>query len=91
MHTQTTGNTPFRLNLHVDDVGHTMIVGPTGSGKSVLLAILAAQFRRYPEAQVYFFDKDGSIKALTAGVGGDFLRSCRRDIRERSLFNPSLP
>ena len=72
MHTQTTGNTPFRLNLHVDDVGHTMIVGPTGSGKSVLLAILAAQFRRYPEAQVYFFDKDGSIKALTAGVGGDF-------------------
>jgi len=72
MHAQTSGNTPFRLNLHVDDVGHTMIVGPTGSGKSVLLAILAAQFRRYPDAQIYFFDKDGSIKALTAGVGGDF-------------------
>jgi len=72
MHTQTGGNTPFRLNLHVDDVGHTMIVGPTGSGKSVLLAALAAQFRRYPEAQIYFFDKDASVKALTAGVGGDF-------------------
>ena len=72
MHTQTSGNTPFRLDLHIDDVGHTMIVGPTGSGKSVLLAILAAQFRRYSNSQVYFFDKDGSIRALTAGVGGDF-------------------
>jgi type IV secretory pathway VirB4 component len=28
------GSTPFRLNLHVDDVGHTLIFGPTGSGKS---------------------------------------------------------
>ncbi|MDN4727974.1 hypothetical protein QYZ40_26770 [Vibrio parahaemolyticus] len=27
-----TGNTPFRLNLHVDDVGHTLIFGPTGAG-----------------------------------------------------------
>lgn len=72
MHTQTSGNTQFRFSLHVDDVGHTMIVGPTGSGKSVLLAVIAAQFSRYPEAQVYYFDKDASIMALTAGVGGDF-------------------
>lgn len=37
MHTQTDGSTPFRLNLHIDDVGHAMVVGPTGSGKSVFL------------------------------------------------------
>jgi len=72
MHTDTPGNTPSRFSLHVDDVGHAMIVGPTGAGKSVLLAILAAQFRRYERSQIYFFDKDGSIKALTAGVCGDF-------------------
>jgi NitT/TauT family transport system ATP-binding protein len=36
-HAATTGGTPFRLNLHVDDVGHTLIFGPTGSGKSTLL------------------------------------------------------
>ena len=70
--TQTSGNTPFRLALHVGDVGHTMIVGPTGSGKSVLLSFIAAQFRRYNDAQVYYFDKDASVMALTAGVGGDF-------------------
>ena len=70
IHTQTSGNTPFRLDLHVGDVGHTMIVGPTGAGKSVLLSFIAAQFRRYKDAQVYYFDKDASVMALTAGVGG---------------------
>lgn len=72
LHAVTTGSTPFRLSLHVGDVGHAMVVGPTGSGKSVLLALLEAQFLRYKEAQVYIFDKGGSSRALTAGVSGDF-------------------
>ena len=72
MRCQTSGSTPFRLNLHVGDVGHTMIVGPTGSGKSVLLNTIEAQFRGYKDAQVYIFDKGGSCRALTAGVGGTF-------------------
>ena len=55
MLTATDGATPFRLSLHVGDVGHTMIVGPTGAGKSVLLATLAAQWMRYPGAQIYAF------------------------------------
>src|SRR5207244_6554886 len=41
MMTETRGSTPFRLDLHVGDVGHTLILGPTGAGKSVLLALLA--------------------------------------------------
>ena len=65
------GSTPFRLNLHVDDVGHTLIFGPTGSGKSTLLALIAAQFRRYSQAQVFAFDKGGSMLPLTLGVNGD--------------------
>ena len=65
------GSTPFRLNLHVDDVGHTLVFGPTGSGKSTLLALVAAQFRRYQDAQVFAFDKGGSMKPLTLAVGGD--------------------
>lgn len=65
------GSTPFRLNLHVDDVGHTLIFGPTGSGKSTLLALIAAQFRRYTQAQVFAFDKGGSMLPLTLGLDGD--------------------
>lgn len=71
-HARTQGSTPFRLSLHVGDVGHTLVVGPTGSGKSVLLAFMALQFRRYRQAQVFAFDHGGSIRAATLGVGGEW-------------------
>ena len=64
------GATPFRLNLHVGDVGHTLIIGPTGTGKSTLLAMIAAQFRKYRNAKVFCFDKGYSIYCLTEAVGG---------------------
>lgn len=72
MLTATDGATPFRLCTHVGDVGHTMVVGPTGAGKSVLLATLAAQWLRYPNAQIYFFDKERSSRATILGLGGEF-------------------
>lgn len=65
------GSTPFRLNLHADDVGHTLVFGPTGSGKSTLLALIAAQFLRYRDAQLFVFDKGSSMLPLTLAVGGD--------------------
>ena len=65
------GSSPFRLNIHVDDVGHTLVFGPTGSGKSTLLALLAAQFRRYANAQIFAFDKGSSMLPLTLAAGGD--------------------
>ncbi len=70
LHAVTDGSTPFRLNLHVGDVGHTLVLGPTGTGKSTLLALLAAQVRRYPGVTVFAFDKGRSMEALTRAVGG---------------------
>ena len=69
---RTEGSTPFALNLHKGDVGHTLVAGPTGAGKSTLLNLLAAQWMRYDDAQVYFFDKGGSCRILTYAMGGDF-------------------
>jgi type IV secretion/conjugal transfer VirB4 family ATPase len=69
---RTEGSTPFRLSLHVGDVGHTLVVGPTGAGKSVLLALMALQFRRYSQAQVFAFDFGGSIRAASLAMGGDW-------------------
>ena len=48
MHCVTQGSTTFRLNLHVNDLAHTVVFGRTGAGKSTLLALIAAQLRRYP-------------------------------------------
>lgn len=69
---KTEGSTPFRFALHVGDVGHTLVVGPTGAGKSVLLALMALQFRRYPQSQVFAFDFGGSIRAAALAMGGDW-------------------
>ncbi|WP_273728950.1 conjugal transfer protein TrbE [Brucella gallinifaecis] len=69
---KTEGATPFRFSLHVGDVGHTMVVGPTGAGKSVLLALMALQFRRYQRSQVFAFDFGGSIRAATLAMRGDW-------------------
>ncbi|HUN51277.1 MAG TPA: conjugal transfer protein TrbE [Candidatus Sulfotelmatobacter sp.] len=69
---RTEGSTPFRFALHVGDVGHTLVVGPTGAGKSVLLALMALQFRRYDGAQVFAFDFGGSIRAAALAMGGDW-------------------
>lgn len=70
LYAETSGATPFRLSTHIGDVGHMLVVGPTGAGKSVLLALLALQFRRYPGAQVYIFDKGLSARAAVLACGG---------------------
>jgi type IV secretion system protein TrbE len=69
---KTEGSTPFRFSLHVGDVGHTLIVGPTGAGKSVLLALMAIQFRRYRNSQIFAFDFGGSIRTAALAMGGDW-------------------
>jgi type IV secretion system protein VirB4 len=66
----THGQTPFYLNLHVDDVGHTLMIGPTGSGKSTHLGLIAAQLRRYKDFSLYSFDKGLSLYPLTKAVNG---------------------
>ncbi|MER9115704.1 conjugal transfer protein TrbE [Mesorhizobium sp. M0954] len=69
---RTEGATPFRFSLHVGDVGHTLVIGPTGAGKSVLLAMIALQFRRYEHSQVFAFDFGGSIRAAMLAMHGDW-------------------
>jgi type IV secretory pathway VirB4 component len=88
LHAATTGATPYRLNLHVGDVGHTLIFGPTGAGKSVLLAKLAVQFLRYPRAQVFVFDKGQSIYAMAKACGGAHY-DLASDERSPGLLRPT--
>jgi type IV secretion/conjugal transfer VirB4 family ATPase len=68
----TTGATPFRFNLHVSDLGHTLMCGPSGAGKSTALGLIAAQWFRYPRAQVFAFDKGYSLFVLTKAAQGEF-------------------
>jgi type IV secretion/conjugal transfer VirB4 family ATPase len=83
---KTEGSTPFRLSLHVGDVGHTLVVGPTGAGKSVLLALMALQFRRYPNAQIVAFDFGASLRAATLAMRGSWC-----NLGSGSADDPSSP
>ena len=64
------GGERFHFNLHAGDRGHTLIIGPTGGGKSVLLSAIATSFLQYENAQVIFFDKLKSSFASALALGG---------------------
>lgn len=86
MHCVTNGSTPFRLNLHVRDVGHTFMFGPTGAGKSTHLALIAAQLRRYQCMSIFAFDKGMSIYPLVKATGGKHFTVAADD--EKLAFCP---
>ncbi|MGS0741427.1 TraG/VirB4 family ATPase [Glaciimonas sp. GG7] len=65
------GGTPFRVILHNDDVGHSLVVGPTGAGKSVILGLMAMQHFRYPNAKLFAFEKGESMFVGCDAAGGD--------------------
>ena len=85
------GNGILDLNLHVDDLGHSLIFGATGSGKSVLLAMIAAQFRRYQNARIYCIDKGQSLRTLTLAVGGDWIEVSGESEQGFSQFESLAP
>lgn len=69
---ETREATPYFLNLHVQDVGHTCILGSVGSGKSFLVNFLTASYQQYAPYTV-IFDLGGSYRALTQHYGGGYL------------------
>ncbi|MBQ4874977.1 MAG: VirB4 family type IV secretion/conjugal transfer ATPase [Rickettsiaceae bacterium H1] len=65
----TTSGTPFFFNFHVRDVGHSMIIGPTGAGKTVLMNFLCAQAMKF-RPRLFFFDKDRGAEIFIRALGG---------------------
>jgi type IV secretion system protein VirB4 len=65
----TTSGTPFYFNFHVRDVGHTLIIGPTGAGKTVLMNFLCAQAQKF-RPRTFFFDKDRGAEIFIRALDG---------------------
>jgi len=79
----TSARSPYHFSLHASDpmdpdggsrkdTGHTLICGPTGSGKTVLIGFLIAMLDRQGATQV-IFDKDHGLEILVRALGGEYL------------------
>lgn len=68
---QTTSGTPYFFNFHTRDVGHTMIIGPTGAGKTMLLNFLATQAQKF-KPRLFFFDKDCGAFLFIKSIRGKY-------------------
>ena len=79
----TSARSPYHFSLHASDpgdpdggspqdIGHTFICGPTGSGKTVLIGFLAVMLSRCGATQIVF-DKDRGLEILVRALGGDYL------------------
>ncbi|WP_420449661.1 VirB4 family type IV secretion system protein [Candidatus Palauibacter sp.] len=68
--------TPWRTGYHYDlfagDVGHTLILGATGSGKSFTLNFLLVEALKYGP-RILILDLGGSYRWLTRFLGGRYL------------------
>jgi len=69
---ETRHQTPYFFNLHVEDVGHTLVLGATGSGKSFLLNFLVTHAQKY-EPLTVIFDLGHSYRKLATLLEGSYL------------------
>jgi type IV secretion system protein VirB4 len=70
-HTET--SSLVRMVSHVRDVGHHMLLGPTGSGKSTMLLFGIAQWLMYTRTQASIFDVGRTARLLTLLLGGEWI------------------
>jgi type IV secretion system protein TrbE len=69
----TMHRTPLYFTGYVGDVGHTLIIGPTGTGKTTVAVLAWTAFRQYPGARVIVFDKNYSCRPSIMVQGGSYI------------------
>ncbi len=69
---ETPWRTAYRYDLFAGDVGHTLILGATGSGKSFALNFLLVEALKY-DPRILILDLGGSYRWLTRFLGGRYL------------------
>jgi type IV secretion system protein VirB4 len=69
---KTNARSPYFFNFHKGDLGHTLIIGPSGGGKTVLLNFLMAQAEKTGARQI-FIDKDRGAQIFVQASGGTYL------------------
>jgi type IV secretion system protein VirB4 len=69
---KTASGAPYYFNFHRDDIGHTAIIGPTGSGKTVAQGFLISMMEKFAPTLI-FFDKDRGAEIFIRAQRGNYL------------------
>ena len=69
---ETRWRTPYHYDLFQGDVGHTLVLGATGAGKSFALNFLLVQALQY-DPRVLILDLGGSYRWLTSFLKGGYM------------------
>ena len=69
---ETQWKTPYYYDLFKGDVGHTLVLGATGAGKSFTLNFLLVQALQY-DPRILILDLGGSYRWLTQFLGGGYM------------------
>lgn len=70
---ETYSRVPFQFNFHVGDLGHSLIVGVPGTGKTTFVNLALTEHQKYAPCRTYIFDKDYSMSVPTLLMGGKHL------------------
>jgi len=81
---ETVSGTPYFFNWHRGEVGHTLLIGPTGAGKSVAMNFLLVQSVKF-KPRIFYFDKDRGAEIFIRAMGGTYAVLGRG---HESGFNP---
>jgi type IV secretion system protein VirB4 len=68
---ETTAFGPYYFSFHNQDLGNFTVIGPSGTGKTVLLTFLLAQAERL-KPRIAYFDKDRGAEPFIRAVGGRY-------------------
>lgn len=86
----TAAHTPYFFNFHVEDNGHTAIIGPYGAGKTVLLNFMLSEARKF-NYRLFFFDRGRGAEIFLRGIGAEYLWIDRRPpVENKDIEYPEI-
>lgn len=84
----TAHRAPLYFTGYVGDLGHGMLVGPSGTGKTTFVNLLWTMFRKYPGARFIGFDKNFSVRPPVILQGGSYVDLSPENTSGSARMNP---
>lgn len=74
---QTIDGSPYAFQFHAGEgsppLGHCVVIGPSGQGKTTVTTFLASMALRHPDLKAYFFDRGRGCEVITRALQGSYV------------------